>query len=109
MLIAGLHVLMATAFIQIELPAPSLANGVAFVVATIFSYLINTAWSFSITLHERNLIRFCFVSFVGLSFAMTVPGIAQYYGLNYWHGITVFVVYTILPVEILLHNLWTYR
>ncbi len=38
LLVTGLHVLIATASIQIVLPVPSLSNGVAFVVANIFSY-----------------------------------------------------------------------
>lgn len=107
-LITGLHVLIATTLIQIILLDPSLANGVAFVVATVFSYLINTTWSFSSPLHRRNLLRFCFVSFVGLVLAMTISGAVQYYGLHYWYGIA-FVVCIVPPVTFLLHNFWTYR
>jgi len=108
LLVTGLHVLIATAFIQIILPAPSLANGVAFVVATVFSYLINTMWSFSSPLHGRNLIRFCIVSFIGLFLAMAISGIAQYFGLHYLYGIG-FVVCIVPPVTFVLHNFWTYR
>jgi putative flippase GtrA len=108
LLVTGLHVLIATAFIQFVLPVPSLANGVAFVVATVFSYWINTTWSFSSTLHGRNLVRFCIVSFVGLFLAMFISGAAQYYGLHYLYGIA-FVVCIIPPVTFLLHNFWTYR
>ena len=107
-LVTGLHVLIATVFIQYVLPVPSLANGMAFVVATVFSYWINTTWSFSSPLHGRNLIRFCIVSFVGLSLAMLISGAAQYYGLHYLYGI-VLVVCIIPPVTFLLHNFWTYR
>jgi SAM-dependent methyltransferase len=108
LLVTGLHVFIATVFIQSVLLAPSLANGVAFTVATIFSYLINTMWSFSSPLHGRNLFRFCSVSLIGLFLSMTISGAAQYYGLHYWYGI-VFVVCIVPPVTFLLHNFWTYR
>jgi putative flippase GtrA len=108
LLVTGLHVLIATAFIHIVLPAPPLANGVAFVVATIFSYLINTTWSFSNPFHGRNLFRFCIVSCIGLFLAVTISGTAQYYGLHYLYGIGL-VVCIVPPLTFLLHNYWTYR
>lgn len=106
--ITGLHVLIATAFIQSGLLTPYLANGVAFVGATMVSYLINTAWSFSSPLHGKNLLRFCIVSSVGLFSAMTISGAAQYYELHYWYGIG--LVACIVPgLTFLLHSLWTYK
>lgn len=108
LLVTGLHVYIATAFIKYLLPAPPLANGVAFLVATVFSYLINTMWSFSSPLHRRNLFRFCVVSLIGLSLAMAISGTAQYYGLHYLYGIG-FVACTVAPVTFLLHSFWTYR
>jgi putative flippase GtrA len=107
-LVTGLHVFIATALIQIVLLAPTLANGVAFLAATIFSYLINTMWSFSNTLHGKNLFRFCIVSCIGLFLAMTISGTAQYYGLHYLYGIGL-VVCVVPPLTFLLHNYWTYR
>ena len=108
LMVTGLHVLIATAFIQIILPVPSIANGVAFLVATVFSYLINTMWSFSSPLRGRNLFRFCVVSCIGLFLAMTISGTAQYYGLHYLYGLGL-VVCIVPPVTFLLHNFWTYR
>ncbi|MCL7420744.1 MAG: GtrA family protein [Methylobacter sp.] len=108
LLVTSLHVFIATTFIQNILPISSLANGVAFVVANIFSYLINTTWSFSSSLHGRNLFRFCIVSAIGLFLAMAISGATQHYGLHYWYGIA-FVVSIVPPVTFLLHNFWTYR
>jgi SAM-dependent methyltransferase/putative flippase GtrA len=108
LLVTGLHVLVATAFIQIVLPIQSLANGVAFAVANMFSYWIHTTWSFSSQLHGRNLFRFFCVSFIGLFLTMAVSGAAQYYGLHYWYGIG-FVVCIVPPVTFLIHNFWTYK
>jgi putative flippase GtrA len=108
LLVTGLHVLVATCFINFVLDISSLANGVAFVVATAFSYMINTLWSFSSPLHRRNLLRFVLVSLVGCFFAVAVSGTAQYYDLHYMYGIGL-VVCTVPPVTFLLHSFWTYR
>jgi putative flippase GtrA len=108
LLVTGLHTIVAVAFIQGVSLAPALANGVAFVVATVFSYLINTTWSFSDTLQGKNLFRFCCVSFIGLFLAMSISGAAQYYGLHYLYGIF-FVVCIVPAVTFLLHSFWTYR
>lgn len=107
-LVTGLHVIVAVGFIRLVLPAPPLANGVAFVVATAFSYLINTLWSFSSPLYGRNLFRFVVVSMVGCLLAVTVSGIAEYYGLHYWIGIAG-VACIVPPMTFLLHSFWTYR
>jgi len=93
---------------QYLLPVPSIANGFAFVVATTFSYLVNTIWSFSSPLHGKILVRFCIVSIVGLFLAMLVSGAAEYLGLHYLHGILL-VAMIIPPVTFILHNFWTYR
>ncbi|MFO1434320.1 MAG: GtrA family protein [Candidatus Competibacteraceae bacterium] len=108
LLVTGLHVLVVVAFIQVVLPAPPLANGVAFVVANFFSYLINTTWSFSKPLHGKSFIRFFLVSLIAFSLTIAISGAAQYYGLHYWYGI-IFVVCTVPPITFLLHTFWTYR
>lgn len=106
--VTGLHVLIAYTFMQVVMPVPSLANGIAFLIATVFSYFINTIWSFSSILHKKNLFRFIFVSFIGLFLAMSIASMAEHYGLHYWYGIG-FVVCIVPPVTFLLHNIWTYR
>ncbi|MDD5175818.1 MAG: GtrA family protein [Sterolibacterium sp.] len=108
LLVTGLHVFVASAFIQLVLLTPSLANGVAFLAATIFSYLLNTMWSFSSQLQGRNFFRFCIVSSIGISLAMLVSGAAHYFGLHFSYGIGL-VVCVVPPVTFLLHNFWTYR
>lgn len=108
LLVTGLHVFVATGFIRLLAAAPPVANGVAFVVATVFSYMINTLWSFSSPLYGRNLLRFVLVSMVGCLLAMTVSSVAQDYGLHYLYGIGL-VALVVPPVTFLLHNYWTYR
>jgi putative flippase GtrA len=107
LLVTGLHVLIASTLIQFASVTPSIANGSAYIVATTFSYVINTKWSFSNPLHGRNLIRFYTVSGFGLLLTVSISGAAQYFGLHYWYGIAL-VVCIIPPVTFLLHHRWTY-
>ncbi len=103
-----LHVAIARTLIEGLVVLPSPANGVAFTLATLTSYVINTKWSFSEPLHGRNLVRFIQIAGVGLLLSIIISGLADYYGLSYWFGI-VFVVVLIPPVTFFLHLKWTYQ
>lgn len=106
--VTALHALIAVLFINFVAPQPPLANGVAFAVATVVSYLINTTWSFSARLHGRTLLRFMVVSVCGFFLAMLVAWTAQMAGLHYLLGIG--AVALIIPAfTFVLHNFWTYR
>lgn len=104
----GIHVAIATLFIRLILPLPTVANAIAFIIATFFSYVINTLWSFSSPLHGRTLWRFLTVSGLGLLVTVFLSGLAQFYGLPYWVGIA-FVVCCVPLITFCFHNLWTYR
>lgn len=106
--VTALHAVVAVLFIHFVMPMPPLANGVAFAVATVVSYLINTTWSFSARLHGRTLMRFMTVSGAGFLLAMFVAWVAQLAGLNYLLGIGA-VALTIPAFTFVLHNFWTYR
>ncbi|MFJ2683822.1 GtrA family protein [Pseudomonas sp. NPDC087342] len=106
--VTALHAVVAVLFINFVMPMPPLANGVAFAVATVVSYLINTTWSFSARLHGRTLMRFMMVSGAGFLLAMFVAWAAQIAGLNYLMGIGA-VALTIPAFTFVLHNFWTYR
>jgi putative flippase GtrA len=107
-LVTSLHAAVAAAIIEWLLPIPALANGVAFSVATLFSYLLNTRWSFSRPLQRKNLQRFVLVALFGCLLAVAVSGVAAHYSLPYWIGIGA-VACVVPPVTFLLHNFWTYR
>ena len=106
--VTALHAVVAVLFINFLMPVPPLANGVAFAVATVVSYLINTTWSFSARLHGRTLLRFMLVSAGGFLLAMFVAWAAQFAGLSYLLGIAA-VALTIPAFTFVLHNFWTYR
>ena len=61
----ALHATIAVAIIRLLLDSPPLANGAAFIVATLVSYYINTRWSFSARLHGRSFARFLMVALLG--------------------------------------------
>ena len=107
-LATGLHALVAAGFMNLVAPIPMLANGIAFTVATAFSYVINTLWSFSQPRRGRNLFRFVLVATIGCFLAVGISGAAQYYGLSYVAGILA-VVCIVPPFTFLLHGFWTYR
>ncbi len=106
--VTALHVIIAAGLIDaFDLPPP-LANGIAFTVATLTSYLFNTFWSFSQKPARANVLRFSIVSLLGLSIAMTVAAAAAAMSFSYWIGIAGVVM--IVPlVTFLLHTFWTYR
>ncbi|WP_339453416.1 GtrA family protein [Pseudomonas sp. EA_5y_Pfl2_R50] len=106
--VTALHALVAVLFINFIAAQPPLANGVAFAVATVVSYVINTTWSFSARLHGRTLLRFLLVSAGGFLLAVLVAWVAQIAGLHYLLGI-VAVALTIPAFTFVLHNFWTYR
>jgi putative flippase GtrA len=106
-LATALHVLVAVTIIRFVVPRPAFANGVAFVIATVFSYVVNTVWSFSSTFRRQNLLRFLTVSAIGCVSAMAISGLVDFYGMPYWIGI-ICVVAIVPPVTFLLHSYWTY-
>lgn len=106
--VTGIHAAIAVMLISIMDIPPSPANGLAFIVATLISYTVNTIWSFSATPSRSTLGRFLVVSVTGCGLTMAVAGIADVAGLHYLVGIGC-VVLTVPPATFLMHNYWTYR
>ena len=103
-----LHFIVVVIFIKKVLPEPVFANTLAFTIATIFSYIINTNWSFSNSISMRSLIRFLLVSIVGLCLTIAISSMAKNHGINYVLS-TFLVVFFVPPVIFFLHFFWTYR
>lgn len=107
-LATGLHVGMAVLLISRAGLSPALANALAFVCATCWSYLANTVWSFSSSLQLRNVTRFIAVSLGGVALTALVSYLAQAAGATPWIGIAM-VVCTVTPLTFVTHRRWTYR
>ena len=84
------------------------ANFVAFIVATLLSYTLNSLWSFGARMTRRNALRFAAVATLCAALAaLLADGVARAgYGLLVGIGV---VVVVITPVSFLLHRNWTYR
>lgn len=111
----GIHALVAVLFLEgfflgepWLVAGPVVANGVAFVVATVFSYVVNTIWSFSTEMNRRNFQRFMVVAVIGLFAAMGLARLAELIGLPPL-GSVVLVVCVMPFVNFGLHSLWTYK
>lgn len=103
-----LHTATALLLIDHWKASPPVANGIAFSIATLFSYVVNTLWSFSTTVAGRNLQRFLVVSVIGLLLATGLAWIAESIGWPPIAGIA--MVVAVVPItSFALHRLWTYR
>ena len=103
----ALHVAVAATLVVLLLTAPPVANAIAFVVASVVSYLAQTLWSFSSHVGWGTLSRFLVVSLIGCLVAFMVAAGAQNLGLDYLVGIML-VGLTVPPLTFFLHKIWTY-
>lgn len=103
-----IHVAVATILISMLNSSTQIGNGIAFVLATSFSYAVNTLWSFSNTLNRRTALRFIITSFGGLILTVLISTAAEMLGLDYRIGIAL-VVASVPIYSYLAHSLWTYR
>ena len=104
----GIHVLVAVTLIARLHTLPYIANPIAFVTATGFSYAANTLWSFSSRMNHRTLPRYACVSVFGCVATAAVAGAAEAAGLDYRTGILL-VIAVVTPLTFGLHSRWTYR
>ncbi|MEO0367503.1 MAG: GtrA family protein [Pseudomonadota bacterium] len=104
----SLHLIIVIVIMETWALAEGLANAIAFALATIFSYLCNTYWSFSAQQSRSVFIKYWLVSALGLSLAVLISSFAAYLGLHYFLGAMMVVSVTPL-VSYNLHKRWTYR
>jgi putative flippase GtrA len=104
----GIHVLVAMTLIAWLLTPPYIANPIAFVAATVFSYATNTVWSFASRMSRRTLHRYVCVAVFGLLATAAIAAAAEVAGLDYRIGIAL-VIALVTPTTFALHSAWTYR
>ena len=83
------------------------ANLVASLTATLFSYLVNTLWSFEQRVSAANAWRFCTVALFGALLAGLVAGACEAAGWSAGAAILA-VVAVVTPLTYLLHRSWTF-
>ncbi|WP_448167752.1 GtrA family protein [Burkholderia ambifaria] len=104
----ALHVLVASAMYALFDATQVLANAIAFVCATAFSYLANTLWSFSSTVQSRNLVRYLTVALAGFVETMLLACAAELLDVPRGWAI-VAIALLIPPTMFVMHRVWTYR
>ncbi len=108
LLITLIHVTIVVLMVELFGSSPSAANGVAFTVSGLISYVINTLWSFSARLRGYTLFRFLCVSLVGLCVSILIARFGLQAGYDY-RASTAIVVLVVPIMTFLLHSKWTYR
>ncbi|GLC91572.1 hypothetical protein Tamer19_09800 [Cupriavidus sp. TA19] len=107
MIATGIHVAVATQLIWLLHASQVSANGIAFVIANIGSYLLNTIWSFGARPTRDSYLRFLAVSLLGLALTLAISAGAQVAGVGYWVGLA--AILSVVPViTFVLHRRWTY-
>ena len=102
------HLVIVVLLVEFGKLGPTLANAIAFILATIFSNIANTYWSFQAKVTGRVLIRFWLVALIGLCLAILISSIANHFQLYYLIGSLMVVSVTPL-VSYTLHKNWTYK
>lgn len=104
----GIHVVVAVTLITRLSMFPYVANPVAFLTATGFSYATNTLWSFSSQMSHRTMLRYACVAVLGCLATVAIAAAAEIAHLDYRLGILL-VIALVTPTTFVLHSLWTYR
>lgn len=104
----AVHVIVALVAMRLFGAGPVVGNAVAYSVATSFSYLLNTCWSFSANLTKKTLARFLVVSAFGGTLTIILAAVVNMLGGGDILGILVIVV-LVPPSSFIMHSLWTYR
>jgi len=107
-LATAIHVAVASTLIAGAAWPAGLANGLAFCVATLASYSLNSRLTFRRAMSRRTFWRFVAVAALGAVLSMAISGAAEWYGLHYLVGIAL-VVLSLPPLTFLAHSRWTYR
>ncbi|TIH09448.1 GtrA family protein [Pseudomonas leptonychotis] len=107
LLTTTLHVFIVWIMVGLFLNSPPLSNGVAFIIATMASYTINTQWSFSQPLQRHTFYKFICVSMVGFFTSVGIAWAAQKLEMNYLLGL-VGVILIVPTLTFVLHSIWTY-
>jgi len=103
-----IHAAVAVGIVEMLDWHPSFANGIAFVIANIFSYASNTRWSFDAKYSMGSWYRFVSISFIAWLMTIAVSWVVEIAGGSYLLGI-LFVITLIPALSYAGHRNFTYR
>jgi putative flippase GtrA len=104
----AVHVAIALSLVAGLHASQTVANVVAFCVATAFSYFANAWWTFGAAPRASSFVRFVVVALVGLATTAAVASAAGTWDAPPLVGIAA-VILTVTPVTFAAHQLWTFR
>lgn len=101
------HVMTVTALVEALALPPVPANGLAFVVASLFSFRANGRYTFGQAASWPRFVRFLGVALVGLLLAVGASSLAE--ALQWHYRVGVLLTVLLLPaLTYLAHRLWTW-
>lgn len=101
------HVVAAVSMTILLEFRPAAANGAAFLIATGFSYLCNTRWSFQAQINRQSTLRYALIASINFVIALLLSEWSQRMNWHYGAGITITAL--VLPtLSYLAHNHFTY-
>lgn len=90
------HACVVIALMEAFAPPAFVANGVAFMLANLMSYVLNSRFTFSTPVSFTGYRRFLLVSLVSLALTLLITLVAEYLGWHY--GIGLVMVILIVPI-----------
>ncbi|MGI9249598.1 MAG: GtrA family protein [Pseudohongiellaceae bacterium] len=102
-----LHIIIASSLIETNLAHPAQANGIAFVIAALVSFSLNTRYAFKQSANLKNLLRFLIVLAGCGLLSMGIAGGIEFIGWPYQAGIFV-VVLSVPLINFLLLHYWVF-
>lgn len=103
-----IHGFILVLLVELLGAAVVLSHLVAFMVANIFSYLMNSYFTFKTVLSIDGYVRFFLASLLALGLTLTLSWIMEELGLNYMAGFLVIVA--VVPLcSFMLMKLWAFQ
>lgn len=103
-----LYIVVATLLVDLFIFSLTNASSLSYIVATIFSYIIHTYWSFSSVAMKKNAAKFFTISALNFIIARYLPSLGVL--LNLTGQLTLLITALVMPaITFFLHTFWTYK
>ena len=102
-----LHVIVAAGLIETEQASPAIANGIAFIIATVTAFILHARYTFRQRTSLKRFLRFLTVALFCSFLSAAIAGACEHLGWPYQLGILT-VILSVTPISFLLHRQWTY-
>ena len=86
------HVVLVVSMVEVLSVAPPPANTLAFLIANIGSYAMNSRWTFRSQMSVSRYLRFFTISLVGLGITYGCSTAVAHFGLHYLLGVALSVM-----------------